>query len=59
MTLLIDTGVVSPQDRVEFWANSSYDVYHPLQIRTGDSVRFQARMWGEHDEPHSRRDCRR
>jgi AraC-like DNA-binding protein len=47
MSLLIDTGVVAPRDRVDFWANSSYDVYHPLAIRTDDSSRFQARMWGE------------
>lgn len=47
MTLLIDTGVVPARDRVEFWANSSYEVYHPLQIRTDAEERFQARMWGE------------
>jgi AraC-like DNA-binding protein len=47
MSLLIDTAVVEPRDRVEFWANSSYDVYHPLQIRTDAAERFQARMWGE------------
>jgi len=47
MTLLIDTGVVPARDRADFWATSSYDVYHPLQIRTDASERFQARMWGE------------
>jgi len=47
MTLLIDTGVVSPPHRVEFWAQSSYDVYHPLQIQTDASDRFSARMWGD------------
>jgi AraC-like DNA-binding protein len=47
MTLLIDTGVVAPPDRVEFWAQSSYEVYHPLQIQSDESERFSARMWGD------------
>src|ERR1700759_1905853 len=47
MSLLIDTAAVAPRDRVEFWANSSYEVYHPLTIRTDAAERFQARMWGE------------
>ncbi|HEX4010512.1 MAG TPA: helix-turn-helix domain-containing protein [Solirubrobacteraceae bacterium] len=47
MTLLIDTGAVPAQNRVEFWANSSCDVYHPLHIRTDARDRFQARMWGD------------
>ena len=47
MTLLIDTGVVAPPHRVEFWAQSSYDVYHPLQIQSDESERFSARMWGD------------
>ena len=47
MSLLIDTAAVLPRDRVEFWANSSYEVYHPLTIRTDAAERFQARMWGE------------
>jgi AraC-like DNA-binding protein len=47
MTLLIDTRAVEPVDRVEFWANSSSDVYHPLHIRTDSSERFSARMWGD------------
>jgi AraC-like DNA-binding protein len=47
MTLLIDTGVVAPRDRVEFWAQSSYDVYHPLHIHSDESERFGARMWGD------------
>lgn len=45
MTLLIDTGVVQAQDRVEFWANQSADAYHPLRIRTDGRERFHARMW--------------
>ncbi|MGH2876819.1 MAG: helix-turn-helix domain-containing protein [Solirubrobacteraceae bacterium] len=47
MTLLIDTGVVDARHRVEFWANSSWDVYHPLAIRTDAADRFSARMWGD------------
>lgn len=47
MTLLIDTGVVAPPHRVEFWAQSSYDVYHPLQIQSDETDRFSARMWGD------------
>src|ERR1700744_6286713 len=47
MSLLIDTAAVAPRDRVEFWANSSYEVYHPLTIRTDAAERFQAGMWGE------------
>lgn len=47
MTLLIDTGAVPAGDRVEFWATSSSDVYHPLHIGTDDGERFQARMWGQ------------
>ncbi|MGH2893415.1 MAG: hypothetical protein ACRDPM_09135 [Solirubrobacteraceae bacterium] len=47
MSLLIDTAAVPARDRVEFWANSSYEVYHPLKIRTDAAERFQARMWGE------------
>lgn len=47
MTLLIDTGVVPAEDRVDFWASSSCDVYHPLHIRTDASERFSARMWGD------------
>jgi AraC-like DNA-binding protein len=47
MTLLIDTEVVPPPDRVEFWASSSCDVYHPLHIRADASQRFRARMWGD------------
>jgi AraC-like DNA-binding protein len=47
MSLLIDTAAVAPRERVEFWANASYEVYHPLTIRTDAAERFQARMWGE------------
>jgi AraC-like DNA-binding protein len=47
MTLLIDTGVVEPPHRVEFWAQSSHDVYHPLKIEADETDRFSARMWGD------------
>jgi AraC-like DNA-binding protein len=47
MTLLIDTGLVPARNRVEFWASSSCDVYHPLHIRSDAGERFQARMWGD------------
>lgn len=47
MTLLIDTGVVPAQERVEFWTTSSCDVYHPLHITTEGTGGFQARMWGD------------
>lgn len=47
MTLLIDTGVVPAPHRVEFWAKSSHDVYHPLGIQADRTDRFAARMWGD------------
>ena len=34
MTLLIDTNAVPAPHRVEFWAKSSCDAYHPLHIGT-------------------------
>ena len=47
MTLLIDTAVVPAPQRVEFWSQASFDIYHPVQIRTDAQERFSARMWGE------------
>ena len=47
MTLLIDTAVVPPGERVDFWSEESCGAYHPLQIRTDAKDRFSARMWGE------------
>lgn len=47
MTLLIDTNAVPAPQRVEFWAKSSCDAYHPLHIGTDASDRFWARMWAE------------
>ncbi len=46
MTLLIDTAVVPARERMEFWSESSRDAYHPVEIRSPDSERFWARMWG-------------
>ncbi|HXD64677.1 MAG TPA: hypothetical protein VNV17_08675, partial [Solirubrobacteraceae bacterium] len=48
MTLLIDTNAVPASDRVEFWAQSSCDAYHPLHIGTDSNDRFWARMWADH-----------
>jgi AraC-like DNA-binding protein len=51
MTLLIDTNAVAAQDRVDFWAKSSCDAYHPLHIGTDSNDRFWARMWADHLGP--------
>ena len=45
MALLIDTAVVPPRERLDFWSDSSCDEYHPLRIRSSTTVRFWARMW--------------
>ena len=47
MTLMIDTNAVPAQHRVEFWAKSSCDAYHPLHIGTDGTDRFWARMWAD------------
>jgi AraC-like DNA-binding protein len=47
MTLLIDTNTVPAPHRVEFWAKSSCDAYHPLHIGTDAQDRFWARMWAD------------
>ena len=47
MTLLIDTDAVPAPHRVEFWAKSSCDAYHPLHIGTDGTDRFWARMWAD------------
>ena len=47
MTLLIDTAVVPPPQRVDFWSQSSRDLYHPVQIRAEAGERFSGRMWGD------------
>jgi AraC-like DNA-binding protein len=47
MTLMIDTNTVPAPHRVEFWAKSSCDAYHPLHIGTDGTDRFWARMWAD------------
>jgi AraC-like DNA-binding protein len=47
VTLLIDTAVVSPRERLDFWSESSRDAYHPVQVRSPEPDRFWARMWGD------------
>jgi AraC-like DNA-binding protein len=47
MTVLIDTSAVPASSRVEFWARSSWDAYHPLHIGTDANDRFWARMWAD------------
>lgn len=44
--LLIDTATVPAPDRVEYWSESSFDAYLPVQIRTPAGEQFAARMWG-------------
>ena len=46
MTLLIDTAVVPPRERLDFWAESSRAAYHPVQVRSPEPDAFWARMWG-------------
>ena len=43
--MLIDTAVVEPRDRAEFWAQASGDAYHPCRIEADE--RFTARMWSD------------
>lgn len=45
MTMLIDTAVVEPEARTEFWAEASSEAYHPCQIEADE--RFAARMWSD------------
>ena len=46
MTLLIDTAVVPARERLDFWLESSFDAYLPVQIRSAAKEEFGARMWG-------------
>jgi AraC-like DNA-binding protein len=46
MTLLIDTAVVPARDRLDFWLESSFDAYLPVQIQSAARDEFGARMWG-------------
>jgi AraC-like DNA-binding protein len=47
MKLLIDTAAVPALQRVDFWAEESRAVYHPLEVCTDAKERFWARMWGD------------
>jgi len=46
MTLLIDTASVPARDRLDFWSESSFDTYLPVQVRSAAKEQFEARMWG-------------
>ncbi|MGZ4335110.1 MAG: AraC-like ligand-binding domain-containing protein [Gaiellaceae bacterium] len=46
MTLLIDTEMVPAAERLEFWLESSFDAYLPVQVRSAAKEEFGARMWG-------------
>ena len=54
MTLLIDTAKVPAGDRLDFWLESSFDAYLPVQIRSAAKGEFWARMWGYELGPLSR-----
>jgi AraC-like DNA-binding protein len=44
--LLIDTAQVPASDRLDYWSESSFDAYLPVQIRSAAREDFGARMWG-------------
>jgi AraC-like DNA-binding protein len=44
--LLIDTATVPAQERLDFWSQSAFDAYLPVQVRTAAKDEFAARMWG-------------
>ena len=44
--LLIDTATVPALDRLDFWSESSFDAYLPVQVRSPAGEQFGARMWG-------------
>ncbi|HKP18651.1 MAG TPA: helix-turn-helix domain-containing protein [Gaiellaceae bacterium] len=44
--LLIDTASVPARERLEYWSDSAFQAYLPVQIRTPDREEFDARMWG-------------
>jgi AraC-like DNA-binding protein len=46
MTLLIDTEIVPAGERLEYWLESSFDAYLPVQIQSAAKEEFGARMWG-------------
>jgi AraC-like DNA-binding protein len=46
MTLLIDTATVPARERLDFWLDSAFEAYLPVQIRSAAAEQFGARMWG-------------
>jgi len=47
MAVVIDTALVPPRERLDFWAESSCDAYVPLQVRSAERKTFWARMWAD------------
>lgn len=44
--LLIDTARVPARERLDYWSDSAFQAYLPVQIRTPERDEFEARMWG-------------
>jgi AraC-like DNA-binding protein len=44
--LLIDTATVPAQERLDFWSESAFDAYLPVQVRSAAAEEFGARLWG-------------
>jgi AraC-like DNA-binding protein len=44
--LLIDTATVPAQERLDFWLDSAFDAYLPVQVRSAAGEDFGARLWG-------------
>jgi AraC-like DNA-binding protein len=47
MAVVIDTALVPPRERLDFWAESSCNAYVPLQVRSAERKSFWARMWAD------------
>ena len=46
MTLLIDTATVPARERLDFWLESAFEAYLPVQVRSAAGEQFGGRMWG-------------
>jgi AraC-like DNA-binding protein len=46
MTLLIDTASVPAGERLDYWSESSFETYLPVQVRSAAREEFAARLWG-------------
>lgn len=44
--LLIDTETVPASERLDFWSESAFDAYLPVQVRSAAAEQFGARLWG-------------